>query len=211
VKEPLENEEQASAVAAFMIGTQVRELREKNHYTVEELAAKTGIERQMLGRIEAHEFIPPIATLIKLAGVLNVSVAWFFQDKTGSDKIAVTRRGERVRIMRRPHHIEGEVEYIYESLEIRKVQKHMEPFMVEFPVRDTSETVLACHEGEEFLYLLEGTLEFRSADRVEILNPGDSIYFESDVDHGFRCLGGAPAKALAVVWRPGNPDPPMLR
>ncbi len=211
MKELRENEEQESANAAFMIGTQVRELREKNHYTIEDLAAKTGIERQMLAQIEAHEFIPPIATLIKLAGVLNVSVAWFFQDKTGSDKIALTRRGERVRIMRRPHHTEEEVDYIYESLEIRKVQKHMEPFMVEFPVRGAGEMVFTRHEGEEFLYLLEGTLEFRSPDQVEILNPGDSIYFESDVDHSFRCLGDTPAKALAVLWQAGNPDRPVLR
>jgi len=211
VKELRENEEQTSAVAAFMIGTRVRELREKNHYTLQDLAVKTGIEEQMLARIEAHDFIPPIATLIKLAGVLNVGVAWFFQDKTSSDKVAVTRRGERMRIMRRPHHIEGEVDYIYESLEIRKVQKHMEPFMVEFPVGDTSEMVFTSHEGEEFLYLLEGTLEFRSGDKIEILNPGDGIYFESDIDHGFRCLGGVPAKALAVVWKPGNPERPVMR
>lgn len=211
MKEPRENDKQANDVATFMIGTQVRMLREKNRYTLQDLAAKTGIEREVLTRIESHDFIPAIGTLIKLAGVLNVSVAWFFQDKTGSDKIALTRRDERVRIMRRPHHTEGEVDYIYESLEIRKVQKHMEPFMVEFPVRDTGETVFTCHEGEEFLYVLEGTLEFRSADRVEILNPGDSIYFESDVGHGFRCLGGAPAKAIAVLWKPGIPDRPMLR
>lgn len=195
------NQEEISAVAALMIGAQVRELREKNRYTLQDLAAKTGLDREMLARIEGHEFIPPIATLVKLAGALNVSVAWFFQDKAGSCKIAVTRRDERVRIARRPHHMVGEVDYIYESLEIRKGQKQMEPFMVEFPVRETSEMVFTSHEGEEFLYLLEGMLEFRTAGQVEILNPGDSIYFESDVSHSFRCLGEAPAKALAVVWR----------
>jgi transcriptional regulator with XRE-family HTH domain len=195
------NQDEISAVAAFMIGTQVRELREKNRYTLQDLAAKTGLDREMLSRIESHEFIPPIATLVKLAGALKVNVAYFFQDKVGGDKIAVTRRDERVRIMRRPHHMEGEVDYIYESLEIRKAQKQMEPFMVEFPVSDTSEMVFTSHEGEEFLYLLEGILEFRTVEHVEILNPGDSIYFESDVSHSFRCLGEAPAKALAVVWR----------
>jgi transcriptional regulator with XRE-family HTH domain len=195
------NQEEMSAVAALMIGTQVRELREKNRYTLQDLAAKTGLDREMLARIEGHEFIPPIATLVKLAGALNVSVAWFFQDKACCDKIAVTRRDERVRIARRPHHLVGEVDYIYESLEIRKGQKQMEPFMVEFPVRDTSEMVFMSHEGEEFLYLLEGILEFRTTGQVEILNPGDSIYFESDVSHSFRCVGEAPAKALAVVWR----------
>jgi len=195
------NQEETGAVAALMIGTQVRELREKNRYTLQDLAAKTGLEREMLGRIESHEFIPPIATLVKLAGALNVNVAYFFQDKAADGKIAVTRHDERVRIMRRPHHLQGEVDYIYESLEIRKVRKQMEPFMIEFPVQDTSEMVFTSHEGEEFLYLLEGILEFRTTDQVEILNPGDSIYFESDVSHSFRCLGEAPAKALAVVWR----------
>ncbi|MHC1727529.1 MAG: helix-turn-helix domain-containing protein [Syntrophobacteraceae bacterium] len=196
-----ENQEEIGAVAALMIGTQVRELREKNRYTLLDLAAKTGLDREMLARIESHEFIPPIASLVKLAGALNVSVAYFFQDKTGSDKIAVTRREERVRITRRPHHLEGEVDYIYESLEIRKARKQMEPFMVEFPVQETSEMIFMSHEGEEFLYLLEGVLEFRTVDQVEILNPGDSMYFESDVSHSLRCLGDTPAKAIAVVWR----------
>ena len=196
-----ENQEEIGAVAAFMIGTQVRELREKNRYTLLDLAAKTGLDREMLARIENHEFIPPIATLVKLAGALNVSVAYFFQDKAGSDKIAVTRREERVRITRRPHHQEGEVDYIYESLEIRKARKQMEPFMVEFPVQETGEMVFMSHEGEEFLYLLEGVLEFRTVDQVEVLNPGDGMYFESDVSHSLRCLGDKPARAIAVVWR----------
>ena len=56
------------------------------------------------------------------------------------------------------------------------------------------------HEGEEFLHVLEGSLEFRSVDRVELLKAGDSIYFESDLSHSFRCLGEEPAKAIVVVW-----------
>ena len=195
-----ENREEISGVAAFKIGTQVKELREKNRYTLQDLAAKTGLDREMLSRIESHELIPPIATLLKLANALNVSMAHFFQDKAGSEKIAVTRRDERARIRRRPHHLVGEVDYIYEALDIKKTDKHMEPFMVEFPVLDTSEMVFVSHQGEEFLYILEGILEFRTADHVEVLNPGDSIYFESDVSHSLRCLTGAPAKAIAVVW-----------
>jgi len=55
------------------------------------------------------------------------------------------------------------------------------------------------HAGEEFLYLLEGTLEFRTDDRVEVLQPGDSLYFESDINHSFRSLEDGPAKAIVVV------------
>jgi transcriptional regulator with XRE-family HTH domain len=196
-----ENREEISGVAAFKIGIQVKELREKNRYTLQDLAAKTGIDRETLSRIESHEFVPPIATLLKLSNALNVSMAHFFQDKVGSEKISVTRREERARIRRRPHHLEGEVNYIYEALEMKKTDKHMEPFMVEFPVQDTSDMVFVSHMGEEFLYILEGVLEFRTVDHVEVLNPGDSIYFESDVSHSLRCLAGAPARAIAVVWK----------
>ncbi|MFH0787806.1 MAG: cupin domain-containing protein, partial [Pseudomonadota bacterium] len=73
-------------------------------------------------------------------------------------------------------------------------------FLVEFPILDTSELVFVSHEGEEFLHLLEGELEFRTVDRVEVLEPGDSIYFESDISHSFRCLSQVPAKAIVVVW-----------
>ena len=60
--------------------------------------------------------------------------------------------------------------------------------------------VFVSHDGEEFLHLLEGTLEFRSVDRVEVLEAGDSIYFESDLSHSLRCLGEKSAKAVVVVW-----------
>jgi quercetin dioxygenase-like cupin family protein len=144
--------------------------------------------------------VPPVATLLKLARAFDVGLAYFFQDEVGIDRIAITRRDERVRVERRPHHRKGEVNYIYEALHTKKTNKHMEPFLVEFPVQDTSEMIFMNHKGEEFLHLLEGTLEFRSIDRVEILGPGDSIYFESELSHSFRCLGEKPARAIVVVW-----------
>lgn len=194
------NQDDIMARESLKIGNRVRELREKKRFTLHDMTAKTGLPKDLLSQIESGEFIPPIATLMKLANACGVGLAYFFKDEAGSQKIAVTRAHEHVRVTRRPHHYEGEVNYIYESLEIRKADKHMEPFMVEFPVQDTSEMVFMSHQGEEFLYLLEGQLEFRSIDHVEVLDPGDSIYFESDVSHSLRCLGQQAAKALVVVW-----------
>ncbi|MGZ3607481.1 MAG: cupin domain-containing protein, partial [Syntrophales bacterium] len=62
----------------------------------------------------------------------------------------------------------------------------MEPLLVEFQPVDTGDMVFTNHEGEEFIFVLEGRLEFRTNDRVERLEPGDTIYFESDINHGFR-------------------------
>ena len=117
------------------------------------------------------------------------------------EKISITRRGERVRIKRRPHHHEeGEVDYIYESLETKRSDKHMEPLFVEFQPVDTSDMVFVNHEGEEFLYVLDGTVEFRTDDRTEILEPGDALYFDSDINHSLRSLNGKTAKAVVAVW-----------
>ena len=187
-------------VKALKIGSKVRELRQKKHYTLQDVAAKTGLSKPFLSQIENYHVVPPVATLLKLARAFDVGLAYFFQDEVGIDRIAITRSDERVRVERRPHHRKGEVNYIYEALDTKKTNKHMEPFLVEFPVQDTSEMIFMNHEGEEFLHVLEGNLEFRSIDRVEVLEPGDSIYFESDLSHSFRCLGEKPARAIVVVW-----------
>ena len=187
-------------VEALRIGDKMKELREKHRYTFQDLAAKTDLSKEYLAQVENNEVTPAVATLLKLATALRVSTSYFFQDQAGSEKIAVTKVRERSRIERRPHHQKGEVNYIYEALESKKIDKQMQPFLVEFPPQDTSDMVFVSHEGEEFLHLLEGKLEFRSIDRVEVLDPGDSIYFESDVSHSLRCLGEKPAKAVVVVW-----------
>lgn len=194
------NQEISLAVKAFKIGNKVRELRQKNRFTLQDLATKTGLSKPFLSQIENDHVVPPIATLLKLARALNVGMAFFFQDEIGSDKISITRQRERVRIERRPHQEKGEVDYIYVALETKKTNKNMEPFLVEFPIRDTEDMVFMSHEGEEFLYVTEGAVEFRTVDRVEQLEPGDSIYFESDISHSFRCVSSEPAKALAVIW-----------
>lgn len=187
-------------VKALKLGSKIRELRLKKNYTLQDVATKTGLSKPFLSQIENDHVVPPVATLLRLARAFNVNLAHFFQDEAGSDKIAITRHNERIRVEKRPHHRKGEVNYVYETLETKKTNKQMEPFLVEFPVQDSSEMVFMNHDGEEFLHVLEGTLEFRSVSRVEVLESGDSIYFESDLSHSFRCLGEKAARAIVVVW-----------
>jgi len=194
------NREEINEIAMLKMGARIKEFRENSHLTLEDLAAQTDIDREVLSRIENSEFFPPLATLVKLANALDVEIVNFLQGRASVEKIAITRRNERVRIGRRPHHRQGEVDYIYEALEIKQNFRHMDPFMVEFPLKDISEMVFNSHEGEEFLHVFKGRVEFRSTDRVEVLNAGDSIYFQSDVSHSFRSLGKVPAKAIAVIW-----------
>jgi transcriptional regulator with XRE-family HTH domain len=195
-----QNEQTPSAVEEFRIGGKIKDLRERSFFTLHDVAAKTGISRSVLADIESDEIMPPVATLLKLAKALNVGMAYFFKDEVPAEQVSVTRAGERLSVKRRPHHREGEVDYIYESLEARMPGKHMEPLLVEFVPMETTEMVFTCHEGEEFLFLLDGKLEFRTNDRVEILSAGDALYFDSGLNHSFRSLTDAPARAVVVVW-----------
>jgi len=193
-------ENTGSAIEELKVGGKIKDLREKNFFTLQDLAAKTGLTKSVLSEIEADEVMPPVATLLKLARALNVGMAYFFRDEAPVEQISVTRAGARVRVKRRPHHREGEVDYIYESLEARMPGKHMEPLLVDFVPMETADMVFTSHEGEEFLFLLDGRLEFRTNDRVETLSAGDALYFDSALNHSFRSLTDQPAKAVVVVW-----------
>jgi transcriptional regulator with XRE-family HTH domain len=190
------------AVRALKIGNKVRELRHKHRNTLQDLAIKTGLSKPFLSQIENDHVVPPVATLLRLARALNVTMAHFFRDQDSGEKVSVTRKHERLPIERRPHQYKGEVNYQYEALETHRLNKQMEPYLVRFGPQETSGMAFMSHDGEEFLYLLEGRLEFRTGDRVEILEAGDTLYFESDVSHSFRCLGDEAAEALVVAWSP---------
>jgi transcriptional regulator with XRE-family HTH domain len=198
-----QDQDAQSAAVELGIGRKLQNLREKKRLTLDDLAARTGLERGLLADMEKGDFVPPVATLLNVARALGVEMAHFFKEETPEMKISLTRKGERVAIRQRPHHREGEVDYIYEALETRKQDKHMEPLLVEFQPQETSEMVFTSHDGEEFTYLLDGRLEFRTNDRVEILEAGDTLYFESFENHAFRSLDGKPARALVVVWNRG--------
>jgi transcriptional regulator with XRE-family HTH domain len=195
-----QDQDARSAAVELGIGRKLQNLREKKRLTLDDLSAKTGLARDLLADIEKGDFVPPVATLLNIARALGVEMSHFFKDENPEKSISLTRRGERIPIRQRPHHREGEVDYIYEALETRKQDKHMEPLLVEFQPLETSEMVFTSHDGEEFTYLLDGRLEFRTNDRVEILEPGDTLYFESAENHSFRSLGYKSARALVVVW-----------
>jgi quercetin dioxygenase-like cupin family protein len=76
----------------------------------------------------------------------------------------------------------------------------MEPFLVEFKRKKVEKLSFLRHEGEEFLYVLQGTLEFTTEDEKFVLYEGDSLYFESFIPHAYRAVGNRNAKALTVVY-----------
>lgn len=186
-------------VKKFHIGKKIRELRRKGGLVLQDLSDRTGLSKPLLSQIEKETVSPPIATLLKISKALNTNISFFFQNDESEEKVVVVRKDESQVIGSR--HFGREASgYYYEALAYKKSKKYMEPFLVEFKRKRADQVSYFSHDGEEFIYLLEGTLEFRTEHLKYVLYPGDSLYFESSVPHAFRSLERKNARALAVVY-----------
>lgn len=187
----------AEAMNALNLGGQIRQLRKKRGLTLREVSSISGLSEPLLSQIENSVSAPPIATLLKISRALGVHIGHFFQEPPSEDRIVVVRHSERIPATRRSA---TEVSYRYQALATPMVDKRMEPFLVDIEPREETDLVFYHHSGEEFLFVMEGRLEFRGNDRCIELEPGDSLYFDSDLSHAVRALDGRNARVMAVVY-----------
>ncbi|MGB9698707.1 MAG: helix-turn-helix domain-containing protein [Thermodesulfobacteriota bacterium] len=183
------------------LGQKIKALRQRQGISLEEMARRTNLSQPLLSQIESEVVAPPVATLLKIARALNVNIGYFFQTEEEEEKKAViVRKNERKRVFRRIHEDPAKVGYYYESLAYPKGDRHMEPFQVEFEVKKKEDLIFFNHQGEEFVFVLEGKLEFNYENEVHLLEPGDSLYFDSSLPHAFRAVGSKNALAIDVIY-----------
>jgi len=186
-------------VRKLHIGEKIRDLRKKAGLVLQDLSDRTGLSKPLLSQIEKEMISPPIATLLKISKALNTNISFFFQDDGSEERVVVVRKDES-KVIDSRYFGREESGYYYEALAYKKPKKYMEPFLVEFKRKRPERLSYFSHDGEEFIYLLEGKLEFRTEDQQYLLDPGDSLYFESSIPHAYRALGRKNAKALTVVY-----------
>ena len=166
--------------------------REKN-LTSTELARAAGLEPELVERIITGQTAPSLGSLIKIAKALRTGMASLLSPEADRP-YTIVRAGQAASVSRRP----GQ-SYAYEHLALEKGSRHMEPFIVTLPPSDEIE-IQTNHDGEEFIYILSGQMEARLGGRIEILRPGDAIYYDSTMPHLVRAAGDEPARILAVLW-----------
>lgn len=186
-------------LASLDIGSQIRYLRNQRDLTLQELSDLTGLSKPNLSQIENNIVTPPIATLLKISTALGVPIGTFFQKTNQDSNMVVVRKEDRYGIAKGPH--VSHIGYQYEPLAYPKADKNMEPFIVHMEERQPDDIVFNNHKGEEFLFVLDGELEFRYGDNLVVLHEGDSLYFDSSTPHGYRGVNGT-VKTLVVIYRP---------
>ena len=177
------------------IAKNMKKIRLESNMTQERIAELSGLTKGYISKIEKSDKAPPLSTLSKIANALDVDITILAAEdlETPEDvSLCIVRRGDGKKISSAT--LKG---YHYEALAYKKSGKNMEPFFL-MPAFD--EKAVFSHEGEEFMYTLEGVHEFIYDNRKYILNEGDSIYFDSRIPHTGRSVGTQRAKILAVMY-----------
>jgi len=182
------------------LGQKIKNLRQRQGLSLPQAAEKAGLSEPLMAQIEGEVVAPPVATLLKISRALNVNIGYFFQDQDAEKRAVIVPRNERKKVFRRIHEEPSKVGYYYESLAYPKADKHMEPFHVTFEVKKKEDLIFFNHKGEEFIYVLDGQLEFNYEDETYALGTGDSLYFDASLPHAFRAVGKKPALAIDVIY-----------
>ncbi len=185
-----------------IVGAKIKKLREERELSVAQLAELTGLAEEQIQRIEENIDIPSLAPLIKIARVLSVRLGTFLdgEEKTGP---TICRQNEEADTISFSNNALLSRKHMnYRSLAKSKSDRHMEPFIIDVePIEDINFT-LSQHEGEELIYVLEGTMEICYGDQSYTLEQGDSIYYDSIIPHHVHAAKGGAAKVLAVIYTP---------
>lgn len=188
-------------IQGLKIGDKLRDRREAHGLTTIQLAKRCDLSEARLMAIEEGFAMPTISTLLRIARELGVGVGFFFQDEAVKKPVEVIRTEDRIKVSQEKK--EGVAEglyYNYEALTITFPNAAMKPFFVEVKTGEHSHIEPASHKGQEFNYVLEGEVEWRSDTESHQLRAGDAIYYNSEIPHKIIGLGDKNAKVLAVVY-----------
>ncbi len=181
------------------VAGRIKGLREAKGYTPEELARLTGVTLADYKLLEAGESDFSFTFIYKCAKACDVEVIDILEGTSSTLKsYEVTRRGEGMKILKK----QG---FVYNNLAPKFSEKLAEPFLVKFPyiAEEQNEPIkLSSHNGQEFDVIVKGSLKVQVGNHIEVLNEGDSIFYNSIIPHGMIAVSEGGCEFHAVVLNP---------
>ena len=186
-----------------LVGSKIKGIRESKNITIAEMAERSGLAVEQVESIENDAFLPSLGPLIKIARALGVRLGTFLDDNDALGPV-VSRAAEHndSSISFSNDAAEARKNMVYHSLAKQRAGRHMEPFIIDINPSEEKEFKLSAHEGEEFIYVMEGEVEIAYGKEIYTLRAGDSIFYDSIVKHHVHGVAGHAAKILAVVYIP---------
>lgn len=182
------------------IGREVHVFRTKLGLTVSDLAAAAGLSNGMLSKIENGLISPSLTTLQALSRALGVPVTALFRRFEEKRDAVFVKSGQGLAIERRGTR-NGHQYHLLGHSGDRSSRVVVEPYMITLTA-ESDVFPLFQHDGLEFLYMLEGEVTYRHADKLYVMQPGDSLFFDADAPHGPEELRKLPIRFLSVISYP---------
>jgi len=177
-----------------LIATRIKDLREISEISIQTLASELQISEETYHSYESGDTDIPVSFLYQIANRFNVELAAILTgDGPKLHTYQLVRNGKGASVERREH-------YKYHNLANNFIGKRAEPFIVTVSTEpDSSPIHFNSHKGQEFNYIIEGTLKIIINGHELIMEEGDSVYFDSSSSHGMKALNGKQAKFLAII------------
>ena len=177
----------------FEIGTRLKALRDIMDISAQNMAKIMSLSEEEYLAYEKGERDFSFSFLYNAANTLGVDVVEIISGESPKlTTCAIVRNGEGLDVMRHQA-------YDYKHLAFTFSHKKAEPFMVTVEPKDGEAMTLHSHDGQEFVYIVSGEMEFLHNSVVYRLNSGDSVYFDSGLPHAMKAVGNQPLKFISVV------------
>ena len=178
------------------IGERIKKIREAKGLSLETLSNLTGFDVNLLADIEINRIQPQLGTVIKLSKALDSAFSRLVSG-VGEKLYSITRRQEQKIVSRSTSQKGKKHIYTYKSLAPEVKGRHMEALIVQ--LEENPEEEMSVHEGEEFIYVLDGAAIVKIDEERFELEPGDSVYYLSTIPHMIAAKR-AKATILAVLY-----------
>ena len=178
------------------IGERIRKIRQEKGLSLEELSRLTGFEVDFLARMEKSEVQPQLGTVIKLSKALDSAFGRLISG-VGDQLYSITRKDERRTVSRSTSQTGKKHVYVYKSLASDVKGRHMEALLVQ--LSEVPDKEISIHDGEEFIFVLDGVVLLEIGDDAYELEPGDTAYYLSTTPHHISAKSGK-ATIIAVMY-----------
>lgn len=185
------------------LGQKITTLRTAHHLSAQDLADRCSCELSVIEDLESGKAPASLAPLIKITRALGVRLGTLMDDDEdfgpayiNQDQMVEVERVKSLQTANDGHDLS------YFSLAAGRPSRHMDPFIITVDPKGETDHELVGHEGEEWLFGMEGQIEIEYGKEIYVLGPGESIYYDSIVPHQVRAHEGQTAKFLACVYTP---------
>jgi transcriptional regulator with XRE-family HTH domain len=173
------------------LGERLKDLRTKKGIGIDFLANETGFSVDYLSRLENGQIMPPVATILRLSRALEIDSGVLLKEERDQANKKKTEDFKK-----------RTEDYSYQTLTPEALHRHLKAFRVSIDPVSEHKGVIYQHEGEEFVYVLKGKVEVTVGENKNVLNPEDSLHFNSSIVHKLRNLGSERAEMLVVLYTP---------